>query len=199
MEAEHGKLKTQSKKTAHGDIIMVGAVKRSEIIKDRRDARIPGLVEDLASRNPAVRERARETLARLGKPAVPSLIPLLSHRKPHVRWEAAKTLCGIADPIAATALVNALDDPDEDVRWVAGDGVTALGREGLHPLLAALLERARSHWFCESAHHVCYALARRKGFGPILGPVLIALEEAEPAIGVPLAAYTALSSLRESA
>ncbi|MGO8751443.1 MAG: HEAT repeat domain-containing protein [Thermoguttaceae bacterium] len=178
---------------------MVYAAKRRDIIKAPRDARIPGLVEDLASRNPAIRERARETLVRLGKPAVPALIPLLSHRKPHVRWEAAKTLCGIADPIAATAMVNTLDDPDENVRWVAGEGVTALGREGLQPLLAAMLERARSHSFCESAHHVCYALARRKGLGPILGPVLLALEEAEPAMGVPLAAYTALSTLRESA
>jgi HEAT repeat protein len=178
---------------------MAYATKRRCSIKDQRDARIPGLVDDLASRNPAIRERARETLVYLGKPAVPALIPLLSHRKPHVRWEAAKTLSGIADPIAATALVNTLDDPDEDVRWVAGEGVTALGREGLQPLLAALLERARSHSFCESTHHVCYALARRKGLGPILEPVLEALEEAEPAIGAPLAAYAALSTLRDSA
>jgi hypothetical protein len=133
-----------------------------------------------------------------GKPAVPSLIPLLSHRKPHVRWEAAKTLCDIADPIAATALVNALDDPDSDVRWVAAEGVTALGREGLEPLLAALLQRAQSIWFCEGAHHVCHALVKKRGLGPILRPVLAALEETEPAIGVPTAAYTALSTLRET-
>ena len=73
-----------------------------------------------------------------GKPAVPSLIQLLSHRKTHVRWEAAKALCGIADPIAATALVNALDDTDDDVRWLAAEGVTALGRDGLQPLLTAM-------------------------------------------------------------
>ena len=128
---------------------------------------------------------------------MPSLIRLLSHRKPHVRWEAAKALCGIADPIAASALVNALDDRDGDVRWLAAEGVAALGRDGLQPLLAALLQRAKSGWFCEGAHHVCHTLVKRKKLGPILRPVLAALEQSEPEVAVPPAAYTALSRLRE--
>jgi hypothetical protein len=133
----------------------------------------------------------------IGKPAVPSLIPLLSHRKPHVRWEAAKVLCGIADPIAATALVNVLEDPDGDVRWLAAEGLIVLGPEGVPPLLAALLGRAQSIWLCKSAHHVCHALAKRRRLAPILRPVLAALDKPEPQIGLPLAAYTALSRLRE--
>ena len=36
---------------------------------------------------------------------------------------------GIADPIAASALVSALDDPDGDVRWLAAEGLAALGRD----------------------------------------------------------------------
>ena len=128
---------------------------------------------------------------------MPSLIRLLSHRKPHVRWEAAKALCGIADPLAASALVNALDDRDGDVRWLAAEGLAALGRDGLQPLLAALLQRAKSCWFCEGAHHVCHTLVKRKRLGPILRPVLAALKESEPEVAVPPAAYTALSRLRE--
>ena len=159
---------------------------------------ICALLDSLASRDPVVREKARAALVVVGKFAVPSLIPLLSHRKVHVRWEAAKTLCDIADPIAATALVNALDDSEGDVRWLAAEGLAALGREGLQPLLAALLERAQSSCFCEGAHHVCHALAGKKKVGTILRPVLAALEQAEPAIGVPLAAYIALSKLRQS-
>jgi len=125
------------------------------------------------------------------------LIRLLSHRKPHVRWEAAKALCGIADPIAASALVNALDDRDGDVRWLAAEGLSALGRDALQPLLAALLQRAKSCWFCEGAHHVCHTLVKRKKLGPILRPVLAALKQSEPEVAAPLAAYTALSRLRE--
>ena len=90
--------------------------------EDKRTARIPSLVADLASADPVVRTKAREALVAIGKLTVPSLIRLLSHRKPHVRWEAAKALCGIANPFAASALVNALDDRDGDVRWLAAGG-----------------------------------------------------------------------------
>jgi HEAT repeat protein len=178
---------------------MTPSMKRSNaVIEDTREPRIRSLLDNLASRDPVVREKARWSLVVVGKPAVPSLIPLLSHRKVHIRWETAKTLCDIADPIAAIALVNALDDSEGDVRWLAAEGLAALGCDGLQPLLAALLERAQSTWFCEGAHHVCHALANKKKLGTILRPVLAALEHAEPAIGVPLAAYIALSKLRES-
>jgi hypothetical protein len=166
-------------------------------LADKRAARIPSLVTDLANTDPMVRTKSRKALVALGKLAVPSLIRLLLHRKPHVRWEAAKALCGIADPLAASALVNALDDRDGDVRWLAAEGLAALGREGLQPLLAALLQRAESCSFCEGAHHVCHTLVKRKKLGPILRLVLAAMKESEPGVAVPPAAYTALSRLRE--
>ncbi len=166
-------------------------------IAGEREPRIPSLVSDLASPDPAVRTKAREAPVVIGKLTVPSPIPLLSHRKPHVRWEAAKALCGIADPFTALALVNALDDRDGDVRWLAAEGLAALGEDGLQPLLAALLERAQSGWFCEGAHLVCHTLVKRKKLGPILRPLLAALENSEPEAAVPPAAYAALSSLRE--
>ena len=164
---------------------------------EKRAARIPSLVTDLANPDPAVRMRAREALVAIGKRTVPSLIPLLSHRKPHVRWEAAKALCSIADPIAAFALVNALDDRDGDVRWLAAAGVAALGQDGLQPLLAGLLERARSPWFREGAHHICHTLVKKRNLGPILRPLLEAMGQPEPEIAVPSAAYAALSRFRE--
>ena len=158
---------------------------------------IPELVCTLANSDPAARTKARKALVAIGKPSVPFLIPLLSHRKPHVRWEAAKALCSIADPIAASALVNALDDPNGDVRWLAAEGLAALGRDGLQPLLAVLLERAHSGWYCEAAHHICHTLVKRRRLGPILRPVLAALRESEPEVAAPSAAYAALSRLRE--
>ena len=172
--------------------------KSSRIIDEEADdARMVRLVGELADRSPATRERAREALVALGTPAVPLLIQLLSHHKPHVRWEAAKALGGVADPIAATALVNALEDPDGDVRWLAAEGLIVLSLEGVQPLLAALLERAQSSWFCQSAHHVLHTLAKKRRLGPILRPVLAALDKPEPQVGAPLAAYAALSKLRE--
>ena len=128
---------------------------------------------------------------------MPSLIRLLSHRKPHVRWEAAKALCGIADPLTASALVNALEDRDGDVRWLAAEGVAALGRDALQPLLAALLEGTKPSWLYECAHHICHTLVTRKRLGPILRPLLAALKQSEPEVAVPPVAYAALSKLRK--
>jgi hypothetical protein len=172
-------------------------VQAAVAIANKIDCRIPSLVADLASFDPAVRTKAREALVAIGKLAVPSLIRLLLHRKPHIRWEAAKALCGIADPLAAFALVNALDDRDGDVRWLAAEGLAALGRESLQPLLAALIERAQSCSFCEGAHRVCHTLVKKKKLGPILRPVLTALGQSEPEVAAPPAAYAALSRLRE--
>ena len=123
---------------------------------------IPELIAALASPSPVARRKVREALVALGKPAVPSLIQLLSHRKPHVRWEAAKALGGIADPIVASALVGALKDCDGDVRWLAAEGLAALGQDALQPLLAALIEQNESDWLCEGAHHICHVLVRKR-------------------------------------
>jgi HEAT repeat protein len=158
---------------------------------------IPELLVALANPSPVARRKAREALVALGESAVPSLIQLLSHRKPHVRWEAAKAIGGIGDPIAAFALVNALKDRDGDVRWLAAEGLAALGRDALPPLLAALIDPSDSDWMCEGAHHVCHVLVRRRGLGPILRPLIAALEQTEPKAAAPLAAYTALSRLHE--
>ena len=134
---------------------------------------IPQLVGDLADHDPTVRERAREALVAIGKASVPSLIGLLSHRKSHVRWEAAKTLSDIADPLAATSLVNAPGGTMTPT--FAGWGRkawTALGRDGLEPLLAALLETWPDHaGLVKARHHVCPRPShRRRGLGPILRP-----------------------------
>jgi HEAT repeat protein len=159
-------------------------------------AGIPELIAALATPNPVARKKARKALVALGRPAVPALIQLLSHRQPHVRWEAAKALGAIADPIAASALVNALEDRDGDVRWLAAEGLAALGGDALQPLLAALMERSDRDWLCEGAHHVCRALLKEKGLAPILRPLLAALDEHEPTLTAPAAAYAALSRLR---
>jgi hypothetical protein len=90
-----------------------------------------------------------------------------------------------------------LEDRDGDVRWLAAEGVAALGRDALQPLLAALLEGSKPSWLYEGAHHVCHTLVKRRELGPILRPLLAAVRESEPEVAVPPAAYTALSRLRE--
>ena len=112
----------------------------------------------------------------------------------HRRWEAAKALGAIGDQRAAAALVQALDDDNPGIRWVAGNDLIALGRDGLTPLLQALIEGMGSIWLREGAHHVLQSLAR-EGYNE-LAPVVDALENIVPTIEVPVAAYHALEAMR---
>ena len=166
-------------------------------LADKTEDRIPSLAADLASLSPVVGGRhERHWLPLESSPCLHSFNSFCIESRT-CDGKQPRRLCGIADPLAASALVNALDDRDGDVRWLAAEGLAALGREGLQPLLAALLQRAESCWFCEGAHHVCHTLVKRRKLAPILRPVLAALKESEPGVAAPPAAYTALSRLRE--
>ncbi len=161
----------------------------------RQEADIPALIAKLADKNGAARRRARERLVALGGPAVGFLIELLGHHKAHLRWEAAKALGGIGDPRTAADLVLALEeDEDGDVRWLAAEGLIALGWDGLRPLLEALANRPGSVTLRDGAHHVCHNLGRRKAFKAVR-PVLVALNEPDPELAVPLVTRVALDEL----
>lgn len=97
------------------------------------------LIAQLGTKDGEVRQRARQSLVAIGKPAVPLLIEALSNHDAQVRWEAVKTIGEIRAPIAAAALVETLEDEEFDVRWLAAEALIALGREAVVPLLKALL------------------------------------------------------------
>jgi HEAT repeat protein len=157
---------------------------------------ISSLVAELSKEDGAARQRARHSLVAIGAPAVASLIEALASRNELLRWEAAKALGDIRDPVAAPALVAALEDEVFDVRWLAAKGLIALRSEGLVPLLQALLGRSDSLWLREGAHHVFHDLVRGRPYlRDVLRPVLAALEDVEPSLEVPIAAEAALEKL----
>ncbi len=160
-------------------------------------ATINSLIADLRGHD-EMRQRARQALVAIGRPAVAPLMEALADPNENVRWSAAKALGQIGDPAAAPALANALKDENSGVRWLAAEGLTALGREGLVPLLEALEERSDSAWLRQGAHHVLHDLAG-KGLRELVAPVLAALEDIEPTVEVPWAARTALKALRGAA
>jgi hypothetical protein len=155
---------------------------------------ISSMIADLARDVPLVRVSARESLVAIGGPAVPTLIETLGDPNRRVRWEAAKALSQIGDPAAAEALVRALEDELFGVRWLAAEGLIAMGRGGVQPLLQALIERSDSDWLRQGAHHVLHELART-GLEEVR-PVLAALEDIEPSVGVPPAARITLDALK---
>jgi HEAT repeat protein len=158
---------------------------------------LDSLLAALGSYDGIVRQHARQALVAIGEPSVAPLIEALTDPSDDVRWEAAKALGQIGDPAAAPALVSVLEDENNGVRWLGAEGLIALGREGLVPLLQALEQRSDSVWLREGAHHVLHDLARGD-LEDVLSPVLAALEDIEPTIEVPWAARAALDALEKA-
>lgn len=146
------------------------------------------LLSKLGNRRAADRQRAREDLVAIGEPAVPGLIGMLSSPARMERWEAAKALAEIAEPTSAAALVRSLEDDDGDVRWIAAEGLIALGRHALVPLLEALITRTGSPWILTGAHHILIELRKQKGLREV-EPVLEALAGPAREVAAPVAAW----------
>lgn len=159
---------------------------------------VEALVEDLRDRSPAVRRNARLALLSIGRLAVPALADALNEPGHATRWEAVKTLVDIGDPSAAGALVWALEDSNDVVRWTAARGLISLRKEGLPALLKALMDRPESPWLRFGARHVLHELAKRDIKQEVM-PVLRALDGIEPVLQVPLAAFQALDSMERAA
>jgi HEAT repeat protein len=152
-------------------------------------------VESLASADGVERHAARVKLEQIGAPAVPALVKALKSANDYARWEAARALGEIADPRAVPTLVDALKDQRSAIRWLAATALINLGREALVPLLQGLEGNSDSIWFRDGAHHVLRSLVR-DGVADEAMPVLEALEDIEPCIGAPIAAYHVLQELR---
>jgi HEAT repeat protein len=160
-------------------------------------ATIDSPMKDLASSDGLVRQNARRRLVQLGDTAVPALVNGLQDPRERVRWEAAKALGEIRDPAAAPALVAALEDEEPAVRWLAASGLIGLGRDALAPLLEGLEGHSNTVSMREGAHRVLHALMR-EGKAREAQPVLDALENLEPPVEVPVAAYHVLHKIREA-
>jgi HEAT repeat protein len=164
-----------------------------------RGSEIDALIADLADDHGLARQRARESLLEIGKPAVAPLIAALQNPNWRIRWGAAKTLGEIGDPAAIGALIETLEDERGGVRWLAAEGIVAIGREGLTALLQTLVHHSDSEWIREGAHHVIHSLGEiEPELSHVLTPVSVALEDVEPTLEVPPAAQAALDELARS-
>ncbi len=162
---------------------------------------LKNLISDLSSSNDFTRLKARRELLEAGKPAYASLLQALKHRNCLVRWEAVNILGATGDSEVAPALVGALEDREFEVRWVAAEALTRMGRGGLKTLFQALIENADSAFLREGAHHVFHKLSQGDLNGELrvfLTPILIALESREPAVEIPPVALRSMETMDES-
>jgi HEAT repeat protein len=154
------------------------------------------LVADLGSKDGLVRVRARRALVTIGARAVAPLAEALTNKDEWKRWEAAKALGQIGDSEATGALIRALEDEMFDVRWLAAEGLVAIGNKAVVPLLKALIYNPKALWLREGAHHVLHGI-NLGNLEETLLPVRNALEDVEAPLEVPFAAKVALTTLAE--
>jgi HEAT repeat protein len=161
-------------------------------------ATVSALIADLASKDGIVRVKARRRLVAYRARSVAPLIEALSNENNWVRWEAAKALSQIGSPSSIQALLKALEDEMFDVRWLAAEGLIRIGRKAIVPILEALVKDSNSSWLGEGIHHALHDM-NKGNLGTVLMPVLLALEDTEQSLQVPLAARAALEALTKKA
>lgn len=122
------------------------------------------------------------------------LVGLLRSESDTERARACRELAALREPAAIPALLDALEDLDGGVRWLAAVALIELREAAVIPLLERLIVRAESPWLREGAHHVLRSLVT-----PTLTPVVEALERPFPEETVPVAANEALKALRGTA
>jgi HEAT repeat protein len=172
---------------------------------------IDRLISELSSDDRKVREKARLSLILISEPAILSLVKALDSKNNYLRWQAVKTLALMRNPDTIPFLVGALVHRDIDVRWLAAEGLIALGSKSVMPLLKALTSDPYSTWLHEGTHHILHDLYHGRVHEgeaeyymldlldaetrELLKPVLKSIEGVEPHIAVPLAAKEALDKL----
>jgi hypothetical protein len=161
---------------------------------------LASLIDSLGSRDGLIRQKARRSLVALGPPATGALIRALHESSmDQVRWEAAKALGEIGDVAAIPALIEALEDEDSDVVWLAAEALQHLRQAAWPALLQILVERgARSASLRQAAHHVFHG-QREEGFEDLIATLLKALEPGALTEMVPTAAHAVLEKMNAPA
>lgn len=140
-------------------------------------ANLESLIHTLAGKDGLAREKARHSLVRAGEPAVPLLVRALQESPvDQVRWEAAKALGMMRDVRAIPVLVQALEDHDADVAWLAAEALQKFKKAAWPALLHALIQYgAESAALRQGAHHV-FRRQRAEEFEDLIAALLKALE-----------------------
>jgi len=131
------------------------------------------LLAALKEKNGMRRKQARETLVLAGDPAVKPLLELTTSPDKQTRWEAAKALAAMVEPACLDTFVGLLSDSQSDIRWLAADGLIALGPRSAVPVLKSLLGRDLSRGHLAMSHRVLARLAEDNSvLAAVVAPVL---------------------------
>jgi len=162
---------------------------------DEKHDKISPLILKLKSKIGLVRKRARKKLVSIGSPAVSRLAEMIDQPAAKVRWEAVKALGQIADPGTTSLFITALYDKDEEVRWLAVEGLIALGIHSMEPLLQELVKNSGSLLLRKGAHHYFSAI-KELNESLRFNDLLSALEGQDAELNTPVAVEKLLKVMK---
>ena len=122
---------------------------------------IEELIKDLSNENGIIRQKARYALVKIGNPALDYLLELQTSEKHLARWESVKAISEIGSKDSIPILINALEDEEFDVRWLAAEGLIEIGHSSVYPLLKAFIANKDSVHLKEGVHHILKGLELR--------------------------------------
>jgi len=159
---------------------------------------IPPLLSALRPADEQLGSQIFASLVKLGKMAVPPLIQESKSNSAWMRWHALRALGEIRDIRALPVLVNALQDNDHSVAWIAAKSLVQLGWVSCKPVLELLMTAQMTPWLVETASYVLRSCIQRNAEAkPILEPLVQRMRETGYRISTASAAQKALQQLRE--
>lgn len=133
----------------------------SEIDTDLNNFRgdLVKLIKNLLDDNNYTKKHdATGELVQMGKTIIPQLHKLGLSKNDSLRKEVAKIIQLIADRRSIQLLINLLDDPVSDIRWIAAEGLIKIGRRSIVPLLKSVRDSEKPAFLDKGAHHVLLSL-----------------------------------------
>jgi hypothetical protein len=160
---------------------------------------VPVLLKALRGADEQLSSQIFASLVRLGSLAVPALIQKGRSSSAHIRWNCARALGEIHDLRALPVLVDALQDNDHSVAWMAAKGLVQFGRDSLKPVLELLMSASMTPWLAETASYVLTSYAHRNAQAKkILDPLIRRMRESGFRVGTAVAAQKALKQLQDA-
>lgn len=142
-----------------------------EIVKGFPESLVEHINALLDDKNYTKKHAAIANLLQMGKSIVPRMHKLLSAKNNVLRKEVAKIIQLIADRRSIPFLINLLDDPMFDIRWIAAEGLIKIGRTCIVPLLKSIRDDTKSMFMDKGAHQVLSSLLNdneKKQLEPLL-------------------------------
>ena len=160
---------------------------------------VPVLLKALRGADEQLSSQIFASLVRLGSLAVPALLQRSKSSSPHIRWNCIRALGEIHDRRALPVLVDALQDDDHSVAWMAAKGLAQFGNDSLKPVLGLLMRASMTPWLAETSSYVFNSYARRNAEAKeILEPLMKRMRESGFRVGTAVAAQKTLQQLEDA-